>query len=136
MIYVYYNPVSFYLLDRILLVAWLKKLRSCMAPEISLTPQLRIEYARYLLVALEADKSMKRFPFNELPPRENAKLKGLLPCLADYMIQKRILCNEVGPLHPIISHKSDDGRAIVAVERSAADGTLLCYLSVSRDKHK
>lgn len=128
--------VYFFNSDRILLVAWLKKFRSYQGPEAALAPHLRIEYARYLLTIIEADKSIRQFPFNQLPPTENTQLKSLLQSLADHLIQQNLLQHQVGPLHPIISHKSDDGRAIVAVKRSAAHGTLLCYLSVSRDKHK
>lgn len=120
-------------LDRIFLIVWLKTLRSYQAKEVICAEQLRIEYARYLLNLIEADKSIKRFPFNQKSPPENTQLKSLLQLLADHLIQLNMLQNQVGPLYPIISRKSEDGRAIIAVKRSPEDETLLCYLSVSRD---
>lgn len=113
-----------------LLIVWLKVLRSYKRRDELFPYRLRIEHVRYLLHIIEADKSIREVTFYQKIPIENTVIANILQLLASHLIQAKLLQKQVGPLHPITSHKSDDGRAFVTVKRSAVDETLICYLSV------
>lgn len=117
-------------------IVWLKTLRSYKRREELFPYLLRIEYGRYLLHIIEADKSIREFPFYQKIPIENTVIDNILQLFASHLILVKLLQKQVGQLHPITSHKADDGRTFVTVKRSAVDETLICYLSVGLKKHK
>lgn len=114
--------------ERIRLVGWMKKLRECQGANYP-DPNLRETYARCILHYLEHEGNLKAPPFDKAPLP--GALEPFPEILAKQLRDSRMLFTETGPLQPIMEHTSPDGRATVSAKRTD-DGSLLCYLSVSR----
>ncbi|XP_066262292.1 uncharacterized protein [Euwallacea similis] len=113
--------------DRVRCAEWARKLASIPDDYLE-TSKIKNEYAQ--LLRIQVRNKCVHGPFEHPPPR------GALSPLAEYL--GNIVCKEVsflpkmGPISPVLHHKSPDGRAYVSVKQIPGGG-VLCYMAVSPD---
>ncbi|XP_055915431.1 uncharacterized protein LOC129948451 [Eupeodes corollae] len=115
--------------DRVTVMQWIRKLRSLDAKLLT-DVMIRNEYANYLRITLDNAKIFLSAPFKEAPPEGN--LRPLCEILANFVAAKCPPIPMTGPIEPIMSQMSNDGKVFTKVKQSP-DGGILCYIAVTPD---
>ncbi|XP_057665958.1 uncharacterized protein LOC130899830 [Diorhabda carinulata] len=113
--------------DRVRCVEWCRKLAGLSDEDLE-SCKLKNEYAQFLRI--QARHKFLHGPFTSPPP--DGKLSTLSECLGNLMAQQIPYLPRVGPLCPVIHHKSPDGRAYVSTKQIPGGG-VFCYMAVSPD---
>ncbi|XP_050298520.1 uncharacterized protein LOC126737582 [Anthonomus grandis grandis] len=113
--------------DRVRCAEWCRKLASL--PDDNLeSSKIKNEYAQFLRIQVR--NKCLHGPY-EHPPPENA-LCPLSECLGNLICKEVPFLPKMGPISPVLHHKSPDGRAYVSVKQVPGGG-VLCYMAVSPD---
>ncbi|KAL1498012.1 hypothetical protein ABEB36_008875 [Hypothenemus hampei] len=113
--------------DRVRCVEWARKIASL--PDDNLeTFKIKNEYAQFLRIQVR--NRCLHGPF-EHPP-QNAPLSPLAECLGNIICTEIPFLPKMGPISPVLHHKSPDGRAYVSAKQIPGGG-VLCYMAVSPD---
>ncbi|ENN71173.1 uncharacterized protein LOC109544454 [Dendroctonus ponderosae] len=114
--------------DRVRCLEWVRKLSAL--PDDNLeTSKIKNEYAQYLRIQVR--NKCLHGPF-EHPPPLNAALCPLAESLGNMICKEIPFLPKIGPICPVLHHKSPDGRAYVTAKQIPGGG-VLCYMAVSPD---
>lgn len=146
--------------ERVAICEWIQNLCDFVPTDASEAKQ-RNEYIQFIQIQLNSSPAYLIRPFNQIPPKNKrlaplAEVLGNIICddcpglprtgkqnlhiifvwfpiiLYSYTQQKNIIINIFsGPIHPVIQHESDDGKAFMTVKRCPHTGNVLCYMAVS-----
>ncbi|KAG5878771.1 hypothetical protein JTB14_020391 [Gonioctena quinquepunctata] len=114
--------------DRVRCVEWCRKLSSLSDDDLEAC-KLKNEYAQ--LLRIQVRHNFLHGPF-VTPPPDTDKLSPLSECLGNIMGSQIPYLPRVGPINPIVHHKSPDGRAYVSAKQIPGGG-VFCYMAVSPD---
>lgn len=89
---------------------------------------MKNEYAQ--LLRIQVRNNFLHGPFVDPPPEH--KMCCLAECLGNIMAKQIPNLPRVGPVSPILHHKSPDGRAYISVKQIPGGG-VFCYMAVSPD---
>lgn len=113
--------------DRVRCIEWSRKLAAL--PDDNLeTSKIKNEYAQFLRIQVR--NRCLHGPFERPPP--NSVLCPLAECLGNIICKEVPFLPKMGPISPILHHKSPDGRAYVSAKQIPGGG-VLCYMAVSPD---
>ncbi|XP_071445050.1 uncharacterized protein [Hetaerina americana] len=113
--------------DRVRCIAWIEKLIDIPDRENGLT-KLKNDYIQYLRLMVKGRQL--HGPFIHMPPDND--LVPLPEKLGNEMSETIPELPRMGPIAPIITHQSKDGRAHLSAQRIPGGG-IFCYLAVSPD---
>ncbi|GJQ73471.1 hypothetical protein Trydic_g13830 [Trypoxylus dichotomus] len=114
--------------DRVRCSEWVRKLAGLRDDDLEIA-KLRNEYIQFLRIQVR-----NRFlhgPFT-IPPPESDNICPLAENLGNMLAKQIPYLPRTGPLAPMLSHHSPDGRAFVSVQQLPGGG-VLCYMAVSPD---
>ncbi|KAJ8936568.1 hypothetical protein NQ314_012264 [Rhamnusium bicolor] len=114
--------------DRVRCVEWARKLASLSDEDLEAC-KLKNEYAQ--LLRIQVRNNFLHGPFVS-PPPDTSRLCTLSECLGNLMAKQIPYLPKVGPVSPILFHKSPDGRAYVSAKQIPSGG-VFCYMAVSPD---
>ncbi|KAJ8910718.1 hypothetical protein NQ315_002083 [Exocentrus adspersus] len=113
--------------DRVRCVEWTRKLASLSDDDLE-TSRIKNEYIQ--LLRIQVRNNFLHGPFVD-PPTDVGKLCTLSECLGNIMAKQIPYLPRVGPVSPILYHKSPDGRAYISAKQ--VPGGVFCYMAVSPD---
>ncbi|CAH1109648.1 unnamed protein product [Psylliodes chrysocephalus] len=113
--------------DRVRCVEWCRKLAGLSDDDLE-SARLKNEYIQFLRIQVR--HKFLHGPFITPPPDEN--LCSLPECLGNLMVKQIPYLPRVGPISPILYHKSPDGRAYISTKQIPGRG-IFCYMAVSPD---
>ncbi|XP_066140561.1 uncharacterized protein [Euwallacea fornicatus] len=113
--------------DRVRCAEWARKLASIPDDHLEAS-KIKNEYAQ--LLRIQVRNKCVHGPFEHPPP--GGVLSSLSECLGNIICKEVPFLPKMGPISPVLHHKSPDGRAYVSVKQIPGGG-VLCYMGVSPD---
>ncbi|XP_030751581.1 uncharacterized protein LOC115879075 [Sitophilus oryzae] len=113
--------------DRVRCSEWTRKLSSLSDDNLE-SCKIKNDYAQFLRIQVR--NQCLHGPF-EHPPSDKL-LPPLAETIGNIMSREIPFLPKMGPINPVLHHKSPDGRAYVSA-RQIPGGGVLCYMAVSPD---
>ncbi|CAH1995766.1 unnamed protein product [Acanthoscelides obtectus] len=114
--------------DRVRCVEWCRMLSGLSDDDLE-SCKRKNEYIQ--LMRIQVRNQFLHGPFVN-PPPDSGKLVNLAECLGNLMANQIPYLPRMGPISPILQHKSPDGRAYISAKQIPGAG-VFCYMAVSPD---